>query len=116
MKNILLLAVLIVAFSSCSDEYLKYEFVSSPIVEKAGSFTIIGLDVSKSISKADILDQLDIASNAEIVSIKVTHAYAAALLNGTTTTAQQISYSLSCDALPFPFNSHEGTQDLDLSF
>ncbi len=119
MKNLIYISLILIGligFTSCelfvSETKSTYEFTNKPEISKAGTYTSTGLDVSKTITKAEILKELDIDPNADIISCNITGASVSLALDEAATDAKQIEYSLDySDFLP----GFYGTQAIDNS-
>ena len=119
MKNIIYISLImigLIGFASCElfvyETKSTYEFTNKPQISRAGTYTSTGLDVSKTITKAEILKELDIDPNAEIISCNITGASVSLALDEAATDAKQIEYSLDYSSFLPGFY---GTQTIDNS-
>jgi hypothetical protein len=119
MKNILYISLVMMGLlflASCqlfeSDTRSIYEFTNKPQISRAGTYTSTGLDVTKTITKAEILKELDIDPNAEIISCNITGASVSLVLDEAATDAKEIQYSLDYSG---SFIGFSGTQAIDNS-
>jgi|JI10StandDraft_1071094.scaffolds.fasta_scaffold14115_4 hypothetical protein len=99
MKNILTFLITIILFSGCEEtKKVKLEFTSNPNINEIGEFTKTGVLVAKSISKADIINKLNLDSDVELTKLIITRALAEVRLNDVK--ADSVLFDLYCDAIP----------------
>lgn len=108
MKSYLALLSLALFMTSCKKELVKLEFTSSPTQSESGNFNKSSVYINKTITKSDVVSQLNLDPYAELKSVKVKYAEASLTINENSPQADSVRFWVKCDAIPL-VNSYTGT-------